>query len=53
MISGLIFGLGLVLLLLVLGAAPFTSVVPFAAILTATAATGLAIGLYTPTRRQR
>jgi high-affinity Fe2+/Pb2+ permease len=48
--AGLVFGLGLVLLLIVLGVAAFTSITPFVVIVAAAAVAGLAFGRYGPQR---
>ncbi len=53
LVSGLVFGLGLILLLITLGFAAFTSIVPFVLILAASTVAGLGVGLYRPgTSRQ-
>jgi hypothetical protein len=51
--SGLLLGFGLLVLLIVTGAAPFTSAVPLVLILLAGAGIGVVIGLFAPARGRR
>jgi hypothetical protein len=49
--SGLVLGVGVVILLFIYGAAAFTSFVPFVLIVAALAVIGVLIGLFAPARR--
>lgn len=52
LLGGLFLGLGLALMVLVYGKAPFGTVTPFVCLLCGIAA-GLVFGLFGPTRRRR
>ena len=51
-VGGLLLGLGVVILLIVYGKAPFTSGLPFLLILLAFIVLGVLIGLFAPARRK-
>jgi hypothetical protein len=51
-LSGLVLGLGVLLLLVIYSAAAFTSMVPFILILAACIALGIIVGLFAPARRK-
>ncbi len=52
-LSGLVLGLGVVLLLIIYSAAAFTSLVPFILILVACVVAGALVGLFGPARQRR
>jgi hypothetical protein len=52
-LSGLVLGLGVLLLMTIYSAAAFTSLVPFILILVAFVVAGALVGLFGPARRRR
>jgi hypothetical protein len=52
-LSGLVLGLGTLLLMLIYSAATFTSLVPFILIMVAFIVIGVLVGLFAPARRRQ